>query len=159
MDIAQIVFAALAMVSSLAALAVIFGYNKDRRDLRHRILLNLFLSNLVFSAGNAAPIYMTEPGRSTRLVASDVTCHIDGVFFAGKYWMACVEVFIVAASIASLRTHSVNIPARAEAVAHVQCLRHHFDPPFPRPLQLTPLLQCQRARGWGGGVDKVGPST
>ena len=128
--IAQIVFAVLAIVSSLAVLAVIFGYNKDRRDLRHRILLNLFLSNLAFSAGNVAPLWMTEPGRTSRLLAPDTECHVGGVFFAGKYWMACVEVFIVAASIASLRTHSVNISTRVEAVAHVQWLQHHFYPLF-----------------------------
>ena len=49
------------------------------------------------------------------------SCHFEGVFFAGKFWMALVEIFIVAVSVVALRTHSANIPPRVEAIAHLVC--------------------------------------
>ena len=123
----QTVFAVIAVLASLAVIAVIYGHNKDRRDLRHRILLHLFLSNLLFSVGNAPPTYLLSQPLPTveyytfQTMSLVTACHFEGVFFAGKYWMALVEIFIVAVSIVALRTHSANIPPRFEAVAHLVC--------------------------------------
>ena len=52
---ATAVFGALSVVGSLAVLAVGYGYNKDRRSHRDRILAGMFLANLLFSLGNAIP--------------------------------------------------------------------------------------------------------
>ena len=52
---ATAVFGVLSVVGSLAVLAVGYGYNKDRRSYRDRILAGMFLANLLFSLGNVIP--------------------------------------------------------------------------------------------------------
>ena len=45
------VFGWLSILASLAVLAVTYAYGKDRRSLRDRIVVGLFLANIAFSIG------------------------------------------------------------------------------------------------------------
>ena len=48
---ATAVFGGLSILASLAVLAVTYAYGKDRRSLRDRIVVGLFLANIAFSIG------------------------------------------------------------------------------------------------------------
>ena len=57
---ATVVIRVLSVVGSLAVLAVGYGYNKDRRSHRDRILAGMFLANLLFSLGNVIPYSLQQ---------------------------------------------------------------------------------------------------
>ena len=119
-------FGVLSVLGSLCVLAVVYGYNKDRRSHRDRILVGMFLGNLVFSIGNTIPYNLVgaEDNSQCGVPALSVTaqCAGQGLWMGGKFTMALFEVFIVAASIASLRTGSIAMPWRYELPAHVACV-------------------------------------
>jgi len=90
----QTLFASLSIVASLAVPAVIYAHHRDRRDLRHRILINLFLSCVLFSAGNVYPAngLVEKDGAVTWKGSIENDCWVDGMFLGGNYWMVCVEL-------------------------------------------------------------------
>ena len=90
----QTAFASLSIVASLAALAVIYAHHRDRRDLRHRILLNLFLSCTLVSTGNVYPanVLVEKDGTVAWLGGIENDCWFDGMYWGGIYWMGCVEL-------------------------------------------------------------------
>ena len=63
--IVQVVIGTVSILGCLAVLAVIYGYNRDRRSLRDRILLGMFGSNLIFSLFYVIPTsFNSSSGRA-----------------------------------------------------------------------------------------------
>ena len=120
------VFAWLSVLVCLAVLSVGYAHGKDRRSLRNRIVVGLFLANAFFSLGLMVPTraYVCEENGAWVESALDTARNhagLIGFVYAGKYWTVTYEVFIVLASVASLRSGSVNISRRAEIAGHTVC--------------------------------------
>jgi len=94
----EMCFAVPSLLGCLAATAVIFGHNRDRRSLRDRILLGMFASNVICSIGFLIPSNMVHTSgpkcglsvASARTIASGL-----GFMFGGKYMMVSHELFVV----------------------------------------------------------------
>ena len=102
------------------------GRNYTRRSLRDRILMGMFAVNLVYSIGNVIPIALKHTSNDalcgTNVVAPTTTAAGLGVFFGGKYAMVMYELFIVGASLLSLKTGRTELPRRVEITAHATCV-------------------------------------
>ena len=122
---ATVFFGWVSIFAVLAVLLVIYGYNKDRRSHRDRILVGMFVGNLLFSIANAMPYQVF--GSADNASCDDPTygigylCAGTLLWLGGKYVMVSYEIFIVAASIVSLKTGSITMPWRHELPAHVAC--------------------------------------
>jgi len=77
---------ALSLVSAFAVLAVIFGYRKDCRSLRERILLGVFIGNIIYSLVNTIPISLEQTGANTcgNPVYGGAQAAVRGFWFWGK---------------------------------------------------------------------------
>ena len=121
----QNVFGWLSILACLAVLSVGYAHGKDRHSLRARIIVGLFLANIAFSIGVSVPVnaYACQSDGTWKLLITSARTHAYTTAFlhAGKYPTAMYEVFIVLASVMSLRSGSVNIPRRAEIVGHTVC--------------------------------------
>ena len=87
-------FGALGIVGCICVMWVIYGYGKDRRSIRDRILIGIFMSNLVYSIANAAPNNLVgeATGRPCGHWVIDpvpgeykATCSLRGLWMWGKY--------------------------------------------------------------------------
>ena len=77
----------VAFTVALWALAVIYGYHKDKRSLRERILIGVFLGNLCYSGVNIMPISLEETGSNVcgDPVYGREQAIIRGIWFFAKY--------------------------------------------------------------------------
>lgn len=123
-------FGIIGIVGCICAMWVIFGYSKDRRSIRDRILIGIFLSNLLYSIANTAPNNLVgeEPGRRCGHWVIDqevgeykTTCALRGLWMWGKYSMVCFELLAVFVSVKGLRTGVTSLSGQQERIAHVAC--------------------------------------
>ena len=103
------------------------GHNYTRRSLRDRILMGMFAVNVMYSVGLVIPtglVYTSSDARcGTKVITSGTTIAAAlGLFMGGKYAMVLYEVFIVGASLLSLKTGRTELPRRVEIVAHTTCV-------------------------------------
>ena len=102
------------------------GHNYTRRSLRDRILMGMFAVNLVFSIGNVIPISLYNTSNDalcgTHVASPTTTAAGTGLFVGGKYAMVMYELFIVGASLLSLKTGRTELPRRVEITAHATCV-------------------------------------
>ena len=102
------------------------GHNYTRRSLRDRILMGMFAVNLVYSIGIVMPVplHHTSDGAlcGTRVVSPTTFAAGTGLFLGGKYAMMLYELFIVGASLLSLKTGRTELPRRVEITAHATCV-------------------------------------
>ena len=117
---------ALGALGSLAVFAVILGHDKDRKSLRERILVGVFVGNLVYALVNLVPI---AQGRTASDACGDAVigsaeaqAWARGLWFWGKYTMVAYELFVIYASVAALRTGSINMSWAHERLAHAGCI-------------------------------------
>ena len=103
------------------------GHNYTRRSLRDRILMGMFAVNVMYSVGLVIPtglVYTSSDARcGTKVITSGTTIAAAlGLFMGGKYAMVLYEVFIVGASLISLKTGRTELPRRVEITAHATCI-------------------------------------
>ena len=160
---AQCTFAWLSIVACTAVLVVSYAHGKDRRSLRARIVFGLFLANLLFSTGLAVPagvMFCEDTGEWAERSTSkgwiiNAQLYAGAAIYAGKYWTVMYETFIVAASVASLRSGSINIPRKAEIAGHTLCFVV-FATVFGVYIATTlPLQTYQYHHGFGSGFDNL----
>ena len=122
--VATTVFGVLSLIAAFCALAVIYGYQKDRRLLRERILAGLFVSNAAYSLSNIIPIDLeqTDPETCGEYALAASICAVRGLWLLSKYCMVCYELFVVYASIAALRDGTINMGRSKEIKIHCACL-------------------------------------
>ena len=122
---ATVFFGWVSIFAVLAVLLVIYGYNKDRRSHRDRILVGMFVGNLLFSIANAMPYQVLDSADTAHCgyaaYGVGYLCGGTSLWLGAKYVMASYEIFIVVASIVSLKTGSITMPWRYELPAHVTC--------------------------------------
>ena len=94
-------FGALSLLSALSVLGVIFGYYKEKKSLRERILVGVFLGNVIYSAANMIPVGLQKDGANTcgEPVNPESVSAVRAMWFMGKYVMVCYELFIIYASV------------------------------------------------------------
>ena len=82
-----LVVGACSSLVALWVLAVIFGYHKDKRSLRERILIGVFLGNLLYSGVNIMPISLEQTGSNVcgDPVYGREQAIIRGLWFLAKY--------------------------------------------------------------------------
>ena len=117
-------FGALSLLSALSVLGVIYGHYKDRKSLRERILVGVFLGNALYSVANMIPVGLQKDGATScgDPVSPALVSAVRALWFMGKYTMVCYEIFIIFASVLALRTGSVNMGRAKERAAHAGCL-------------------------------------
>ena len=102
------------------------GHNYTRRSLRDRILMGMFAVNVVYSIGLVVPIDLKHTSNDAlcgTLVVSPTTFAAGtGLFIGGKYAMVLYELFIVGASLLSLKTGRTELPRWVEIIAHATCV-------------------------------------
>ena len=102
------------------------GHNYTRRSLRDRILMGMFAVNVMYSVGLVIPmnLFHTDGARcGTHVISSSTTIAASlGLFLGSKYAMVLYEVFIVGASLLSLKTGRTELPRRVETTAHATCV-------------------------------------
>ena len=110
--IATSVFGVIGLIAALSAAAVIYGYRKDTRSLRERILFGIMFGNAIYSLTNTIPVgyESTAPESCGNSLMASSEGAIRGMWFWGKYTMVPYELFIIAASIVTLKTGSINVP-------------------------------------------------
>ena len=88
--------------------------------------MGVFAVNLVYSIGNVIPIdlHHTSNGAlcGNHVVSATTRTAGYGLFLGGKYAMVLYELFIVGASLLSLKTGSTELPRRIEITAHATCV-------------------------------------
>ena len=109
-------------------LAVIFGYRKDCRSLRERILFGVFVGNIIYSVVNTIPISLEETGDNDcgNPVHGDAQAAVRGLWFWGKFTMISYEFFVIYASVIALKTGSTNLSRRHEHAIHAACIAVGF---------------------------------
>jgi len=109
-------------------LAVIFGYRKDCRSLRERILFGVFVGNIIYSVVNTIPISLEETGDNDcgNPVHGDAQAAVRGLWFWGKFTMISYEFFVIYASVIALKTGSTNLSRRHERAIHAACIAVGF---------------------------------
>lgn len=116
-------YGAASTVGSLSVLAVIYGYRKDVRSFRDRILVGVFFGNVIYSCVNMIPVSLESTDDETcgdPVFASFVS--LRGMWFWGKFTIIAYEMFIIWASLIALRTGSTRLPLKQEVLAHSACL-------------------------------------
>ena len=118
------VFGALSLLGALSVLGVIYGYYKDSKSLRERILVGVFLGNAIYSVANMIPVGLQqdEPNTCGDPITPESVSAVRALWFMGKYVMVCYELFIIHASVIALQTGSVNMSRTKERAAHATCL-------------------------------------
>lgn len=160
---AQNVFGALSIVACGAVIAVLYGHNYTRRSLRDRILMGMFALNIMFSVGNTIPMNSFTTGDTPttcgHFASSPATVMVGlGLFFGAKYGMVLYELFIVSASLMSLRTGKTEMTRRTEITAHTVCVlvglglfvgwSVHWTPRFPAELDAMNTAITALLRAW-----------
>ena len=89
--------------------------------------MGMFAVNVVYSVGLVIPISLVHTSNDARcgmpVITSGTTFAAGlGLFLGGKYAMVLYEVFIVGASLLSLKTGKSELPRRVEIMAHATCV-------------------------------------
>ena len=118
------VFGAISFIAALSVIAVIIGYQKDRKSLRERILLGVFYGNAIYSLGNMIPVGLEKTGANDcgEPVMGPAVPAVRGLWFMGKYTMVSYELLIIYGSIMALRSGSINMAPTKERAAHGACI-------------------------------------
>ena len=103
------------------------GHNYTRRSLRDRILMGMFAVNIMYSVGLVIPVNLVHTSNDARcgttVIPFGITTAVSfGLFVGGKYAMVLYEMFIVGASLLSLKTGRTELPRRVEIMAHTTCV-------------------------------------
>lgn len=107
LSIATITFGAISILSCISVILVIFAYKKDQRLLRERIIVGLMCANILYSAGNTAPMFLVYERDCTSVLSEAQTVWVRAVWLCGKYWIVCYEIFIVGTAVHALRNGSM----------------------------------------------------
>ena len=80
--------------------------------------------NAIYSLTNTIPVgyESTAPESCGNSLMASSEGAIRGMWFWGKYTMVPYELFIIAASIVTLKTGSINVPWKYERAAHAGCI-------------------------------------
>eukprot|EP00040_Diaphanoeca_grandis_P006241 m.36599 g.36599 ORF g.36599 m.36599 type:complete len:789 (-) comp17403_c0_seq2:198-2564(-) len=124
---ATIVFGSISLIGCLCVIAVIYGYSRDRKSLRSRILLGMFIFNALFSIANVTGYRLySEQGHLQNCIrpagSLSSRCFGHALWMSGKFGMVCYEMFMVVTSIVALRISSINIDPVHERLAHGSCV-------------------------------------
>ena len=117
---------AVGLLGSLSVFAVILGHDKDKKSFRERILVGVFVGNLIYSAVNLVPIAVEKTGNNDcgepTIGSAEGQAWTRGLWFWGKYTMVAYELFVIYASVVALRTGSINMPWVHERRIHAGCV-------------------------------------
>eukprot|EP00040_Diaphanoeca_grandis_P035955 m.227430 g.227430 ORF g.227430 m.227430 type:complete len:1154 (-) comp33520_c1_seq1:83-3544(-) len=118
------VFGLVSIISVFLALAVSYGYRKGVHSLRERILVGMFVANIVYSSASMIPSSLEESGDSNcgdPVTSTATVATVRALWMMGKYMMLAYEGFVIYASVVALRTGSVNMKWKNEIGAHAGC--------------------------------------
>eukprot|EP00041_Stephanoeca_diplocostata_P014191 m.255486 g.255486 ORF g.255486 m.255486 type:complete len:398 (-) comp19616_c0_seq4:151-1344(-) len=115
--IGTMVFGILSMILCTCVVSVIVAYSKEKMYLRERIIFGLMLSNMAFSVTNIIPVQLIEHD-CTNTITIIPKAWTRGVWFWGKYWMVCYEIFIAGTTIMALHSGRSKLPWKVETFCH-----------------------------------------
>lgn len=121
-------FGSMGTLVCMVAMADILAHNRDKDDLRHRILLGLFTSNLLYSIANIVPRDIFNAVDDPELCGKNSLAlfreHGPATYAKG-FWIACsycvlfYEIYVVWASVFAMKGIKQN--KKAEVATHFFC--------------------------------------